>query len=80
MIGVNSDIKTILNKIESKGYDAYVIGGYVRDNILNIETYDVDIATNALLKDLIKIFNNSTVSDYGTMKLNYKEYGKSNWY
>ena len=71
---MNSDIKTILNKIESKGYDAYVIGGYVRDNILNIETYDVDIATNALLKDLIKIFNNSTVSDYGTMKLNYKEY------
>ena len=71
---MNSDIKTVLNKIESKGYDAYVIGGYVRDNILNIETYDVDIATNALLKDLIKIFTNSTISDYGTMKLNYKEY------
>lgn len=50
-------IKNILKKIENEGYEAYIIGGYVRDTLLNKISYDVDICTNALPKDLQSIFN-----------------------
>ncbi|MCR4581206.1 MAG: CCA tRNA nucleotidyltransferase, partial [Bacilli bacterium] len=44
---MNDEIKNILNKIIETGYQAYVVGGYVRDYLLGIESFDVDIATNA---------------------------------
>ena len=36
-------IKNILKKIESNGFDAYLVGGFVRDYLLGIKTLDVDI-------------------------------------
>ena len=44
---MNNSIKKILNKLEKNGFEAYVVGGYVRDYLLNITSYDVDICTNA---------------------------------
>ena len=55
---MNSNIEKILRKIENNGFEAYVVGGFVRDNLLGIYTTDVDICTNALPKDIIKIFAN----------------------
>ncbi|MBR1417192.1 MAG: hypothetical protein IJ572_05175 [Bacilli bacterium] len=65
------EIENILQKIEDNGFEAYVIGGYVRDKLLGIESFDVDIVTNALPKDLINIFNVNSrrTTLYGTMKL-----------
>ena len=54
---MNNSIKKILNKLEKNGFEAYVVGGYVRDYLLNITSYDVDICTNAKPKELIKIFD-----------------------
>lgn len=60
----------ILNKIENKGYVAYIVGGFVRDKLLNIESKDVDIITNATPKDLSHIFENLvTYDEYGAVKL-----------
>ena len=36
----------VLTTIESKGYDAYIVGGGVRDIIIGTNLHDVDIATN----------------------------------
>ena len=53
-------IKQILNKIENVGYEAYVIGGYVRDLLVGIASYDIDICTNATPKELMMIFPNAS--------------------
>lgn len=61
-------IKKVLTKIEDNGYEAYVAGGYVRDKIIGRISYDVDIATNALPKDLVKIFGVKS-NNYGSLNL-----------
>jgi tRNA nucleotidyltransferase (CCA-adding enzyme) len=72
---MNSSIKKILNTIESNGFEAYIIGGYVRDHLLGIESTDVDICTNALPKDIMKIFGvKSDISSYGSIKLTSSKY------
>ena len=45
-------LKKVLKKIENNGYEAYLVGGYVRDMVLGKKTYDIDICTNALPKEL----------------------------
>lgn len=68
-------IKNILLKIENSGFKAYLVGGYVRDHLLGINSYDVDICTNALPKDLHKMFpNNSNSNTYGGFNLKIKKY------
>ncbi len=67
-------IKKILEKIENDGYEAYVVGGYVRDKILGKNSYDVDICTNALPKKLHKLFQVNTKNNYGGFNLKIKKY------
>ena len=74
-VKVNSKIKKILEKLEASGFEAYVVGGYVRDTLLNIQTTDVDICTNALPKDIIKIFNSKgSKFSYGSISLTDDKY------
>ena len=37
----------LLQKLEKNGYEAYIVGGYVRDYILKIKSTYIDITTNA---------------------------------
>lgn len=67
-------IKNILTKIESNGYEAYVIGGYVRDLLVGKKSYDIDITTNATPKDLLTIFPNSNIKNLGGIDFKIKEY------
>ncbi len=46
----------LLEAIETAGFDAYFVGGSVRDSLLNRKIADVDIATSALPAELKKIF------------------------
>ena len=45
----------VLNRIEENGFEAYVVGGYVRDKILGNESSDIDICTNATPMEIKKI-------------------------
>ena len=47
----------ILNVFKSNGYNAYIVGGFVRDYILGKESTDIDISTNATPKDIQGLFN-----------------------
>ncbi len=68
-------IKNVLKIINDAGYEAYVVGGYTRDYLLGIKTNDVDICTNALPKDLHKLFpNNNNSNDYGGFNLKVRNY------
>lgn len=73
---MNEKIRLVLNKIKDKGFEVYLVGGFVRDYFLGRETYDVDIATNALPKDIIEIFNlnTSTEDNYGSITFKDKTY------
>jgi len=68
-------IKNVLKELESNGFEAYIVGGYVRDYLLGIKSLDIDICTNALPKDLHKIFPvNNNSNNYGGFNLNIKNY------
>lgn len=68
-------IKTVLKKLIDNNYQAYLVGGFVRDYLLGIKSYDVDICTNALPKDLHTIFpNNYNSNTYGGFNLKIKNY------
>ena len=71
---MNEDIQKVLNKIIDKGYQAYVVGGYVRDYLMGNISYDVDIATNALPNELNNIFDNISDTTLGGITLNIGEY------
>ena len=59
----------LLKKIEEKGFNAYIVGGFVRDKLLGLDTMDVDITTNATPKDLRNIFKSSILpsESYGSV-------------
>lgn len=67
-------VKKVLKKIESNGFEAYLVGGYVRDLLLKRRTYDVDICTNALPKELKKIFPNAVIHNYGGISFKIKKF------
>ena len=46
----------IISKLQAHGFQAFFVGGYVRDKLLGLPPNDVDIATNANLEELLKIF------------------------
>ncbi len=49
-------IQNILDTFQKAGYQAYVVGGCVRDALLGKEPHDYDICTNALPKETQKLF------------------------
>lgn len=69
----NASLK-ILQKINEKGFKAYVVGGYVRDLYLNKRSTDVDICTNATPKELKEIFGEAMLPsvNYGSVTVRYK--------
>ena len=57
-IKIPKDVKKILDTLYQNGYEAFIVGGCVRDSILGIEPNDWDIATSAKPDDIIRVFNN----------------------
>lgn len=64
----------IIKKIESFNHEAYIVGGFVRDYLLGIESKDVDICTSAKPKDLLNIFDTAILpkEKYGAVTMYYK--------
>ncbi len=65
---LNTALK-VLSIIEDNSYEAYIVGGFVRDYIMGIKSNDVDVTTNATPKELIKIFPNANIDNemYGSV-------------
>ena len=54
-----------LTLLEQNNYEAVVVGGAVRDLLLNKEPHDYDIATNATVEEMYEIFKEYKVIDTG---------------
>lgn len=69
---------SVLEIIKSKNYNARLVGGVVRDAILGINSQDVDIATNMVPEEVIKVFSSlgykviPTGIRFGTVSVLYK--------
>lgn len=63
----------VLKKLNSAGYEAYVVGGAVRDYLLNNEISDIDITTNAKIAEINLIFDNVDLkaNDYAGITIYY---------
>src|SRR3989344_3305015 len=56
---IPKEVKTILEKLHKAGFEAYIVGGCVRDFLLGNEPKDWDVATNAKPEEIQKIFPDS---------------------
>ena len=66
----------IINILNKNGFTAYIVGGFVRDSLLNIKSNDVDITTNAKPKEIKEIFPDCEIKSdsYGAVIVNYNKY------
>lgn len=55
-IQIPEELKKMNAIFESNGFEAYLVGGAVRDIILNKNASDWDIATNAKPEEVISLF------------------------
>lgn len=66
---INKDVRDILNQLHINGYEAYIVGGCVRDMILGHEPHDFDITTSAEPFEVKAIFERTidTGLQHGTV-------------
>lgn len=60
----------ILNQLKNNGFDAYLVGGCVRDFLLNKTPKDYDISTNATVSEMLEVFKNFHVINNNGLKHN----------
>lgn len=78
-INMPSDVECIINELEKAGFEAYIVGGCVRDSILGVSPGDWDITTSATPQEVKEIFKYTvdTGIKHGTVsvirnKVNYE--------
>lgn len=66
-------VKYIINKIYENDYEAFIVGGCVRDSVIGIKPHDYDITTSASPKKIMEIFKEykciETGIDHGTVSV-----------
>lgn len=67
------EAKRLCEQLERHGYTAFLVGGCVRDFLLQLPIKDIDIATDAQSDDIAKIFEeyhpNTFAKKYGVIEL-----------
>jgi poly(A) polymerase/tRNA nucleotidyltransferase (CCA-adding enzyme) len=71
-----TEVISVLEKIIKNGYEAYLVGGAIRDIILDRDIYDYDITTNATPEQIINIFDKviETGIKHGTVTIVYGDF------
>jgi len=67
-MGIPKEILELTEKLKKSGFDAFLVGGCVRDFLLDKKLKDWDIATNAKPEEIQKIFPDSVYENqFGTV-------------
>lgn len=56
---IPKEVKQIISDLKKAGFEAYIVGGCVRDFLLGIEPKDWDVTTNAKPEEIQKVFPDS---------------------
>ena len=64
-----NEIESIILKLSEKDFEVVIVGGAVRNALLNKAITDIDLATSAKPEQIVKIFpkSNSNFKKYGTL-------------
>ncbi len=70
-------VEDIIDRIQAAGYEAYAVGGCIRDSILGKEPDDWDITTSAKPEEVKKLFDRTidTGIQHGTVTVMYGKEG-----
>jgi len=60
---IPGEVKFLIERLEENGFEAYIVGGCVRDFLKRVEPEDWDIATNAKPVEIQKLFPKSFYSN-----------------
>lgn len=55
---ISDNALKVLYRLHNAGFDAYLVGGCVRDLLLGLQPKDFDVATNAKPEEIKSLFNN----------------------
>ena len=77
-IKIPRNIRFVLDKLDKAGYEAWCVGGCVRDSLLGREPKDWDITTNAKPEKIKEVFKDYTIIDnngekHGTVTVRYND-------
>lgn len=64
-INLPNNVKKILSLLENAGFEAYCVGGAVRDSVMGVEPGDWDVTTSALPEDIRTVFAEYKAIDTG---------------
>ena len=60
-------VSTVIERLLKYEYDAYIVGGCVRDSLMDVEPHDYDVCTNCTPDRMVEIF-----SDFHTIETGLK--------
>ena len=64
-INIPTYVREIMNRIDAAGYEAFAVGGSLRDLLLGKEPHDWDVTTSALPEAVIELFPDKKVIPTG---------------
>ena len=71
---IPAEVLFCLKTLENEGFSAYLVGGCVRDLLLEIKPKDWDITTNAKPEDIVRLFPKTVyTNDFGTVTVVNKD-------
>src|SRR3990167_11143278 len=56
---IPGEVQNIIDQLKKAGFEAYIVGGCVRDFLIGMEPKDWDVTTNAKPEEIQKVFPNS---------------------
>ena len=62
---INKNAEKLIRQLNNQGYEAFIVGGCVRDYLLGLTPHDTDICTNALPEQTKKCFEAYRMFDTG---------------
>lgn len=72
VLSIKDEVKNIYHQLENAGYEVYLVGGCVRNLLMNIPVTDWDMTTNATPEQIQEVFPDSFCdNDFGTVGVKY---------
>ncbi|MDE8070517.1 HD domain-containing protein [Erysipelothrix rhusiopathiae] len=78
MIELSKNIEIVMMELTNRGFEVFVVGGFVRDALMGHRSFDIDLCTNALPEQLLKIYKKYSIEsnghDYGVKFMSGEEH------